>query len=112
MPLRLTYDQRVKRGKKYSFKSLKNRTGVSELQYKELLDGQGGKCFICKRTPNETRNGRRLTVDHDHKTGRIRGLLCVSCNFHIDWFDQHSGLAYEYFSRRIKQEIYVSRTKP
>lgn len=47
-------------------------------QYEELLAGQGGKCAICKTTPEK--NGNNLSVDHDHATGMVRGLLCKVCN--------------------------------
>lgn len=49
--------------------------GLSLNDYTVLFEAQGGKCFICKgaRTYN-------LHVDHCHKTGRIRGLLCKMCN--------------------------------
>ena len=45
-------------------------------QYDELLAAQGGVCAICQEPPH----GDRLHVDHDHRTGRIRGLLCQLCN--------------------------------
>ena len=45
--------------------------------YDELLRGQGGRCAICFEKP---RGDENLCVDHDHETGRIRGLLCHSCN--------------------------------
>ena len=41
-----------------------------------MLRRQGGVCGICKRKPGK----RRLCVDHDHKTGQVRGLLCGRCN--------------------------------
>lgn len=51
--------------------------GITAEQYASLLRYQGGKCFICQRA---TGKRRRLAVDHDHKTGRVRGLLCNPCN--------------------------------
>lgn len=51
--------------------------GITAEQYASLLRYQGGKCFICQRA---TGKRRRLSVDHDHKTGRVRGLLCNPCN--------------------------------
>jgi hypothetical protein len=45
--------------------------------YDRLLEQQGGKCGICGRAPSER---RRLDIDHDHKTMKIRGLLCARCN--------------------------------
>jgi hypothetical protein len=42
---------------------------------------QGGGCAICGRTPDDA-PGRwsRLNIDHDHKTGKVRGVLCHGCN--------------------------------
>jgi hypothetical protein len=50
--------------------------GVSDAEYARLLDAQGGHCALCLNTPKT----RRLHVDHDHATGRVRGLLCYRCN--------------------------------
>lgn len=43
---------------------------------------QKGCCGICQLT--EAKNGRALAVDHDHKTGRFRGLLCTRCNVSLE----------------------------
>jgi hypothetical protein len=48
--------------------------GLEPGQYDALLKLQGGVCFICQRRPGT----KRLAVDHDHLTGRVRGLLCAS----------------------------------
>lgn len=56
---------------------LKGKFGLSVDEYNKLLLEQQGVCAICKR-PCQT--GRRLAVDHEHGTGRIRGLLCAQCN--------------------------------
>ena len=45
--------------------------------FKAMEKNQGGLCKICQQPEKE---GTRLCVDHDHKTGRIRGLLCRRCN--------------------------------
>lgn len=50
--------------------------GVSDDQYERLLAAQGGHCALCPSTPKT----RRLHVDHEHRTGRVRGLLCHRCN--------------------------------
>ncbi|WEB38747.1 endonuclease VII domain-containing protein [Streptomyces yunnanensis] len=49
--------------------------GLLSGEYDKLLKEQGGSCSICK----QTRSGR-LDVDHCHKTGQVRGLLCARCN--------------------------------
>lgn len=50
--------------------------GVTDDEYARLLAAQGGHCALCPNTPKT----RRLHVDHDHATGRVRGLLCYRCN--------------------------------
>jgi hypothetical protein len=50
--------------------------GISEDEYAELLERQGGVCAICGNPPKT----RRLSVDHNHRTGKVRGLLCFRCN--------------------------------
>jgi hypothetical protein len=57
--------------------------------YEKLLQQQQGVCIICRR-PNA--DGRNLSVDHDHKTGKIRGLLCTKCNLGIGHFEYHPAL--------------------
>lgn len=46
-------------------------------QYEQMLDEQDSSCAICKKPCG---SGRRLAVDHNHETGAVRGLLCLSCN--------------------------------
>jgi hypothetical protein len=50
--------------------------GVTGDDYETLLALQGGKCAICRARPKS----KRLAVDHDHKSGAVRGLLCSRCN--------------------------------
>ena len=47
-------------------------------QYDVILAYQGGVCYACHQP--EPVKGRRLSVDHDHETGLVRGLLCSRCN--------------------------------
>src|SRR5204862_7451311 len=56
---------------------LKRTYGITIEQYDAMLEAQGGVCMICKEPRPEERT---LHVDHDHKTGKIRGLLCFRCN--------------------------------
>lgn len=51
--------------------------GITLEQYEALHEDQGGVCYICHRATGKT---KRLAVDHDHKTGYVRGLLCSTCN--------------------------------
>lgn len=51
------------------------RTGVTEDQYQEKLKEQAGVCAICRGTCS-----KQLAADHNHETGKFRGLLCNNCN--------------------------------
>jgi len=55
--------------------------GITQADYERMLQEQGGVCGICGGQPDITRHGiTRLAIDHDHATGKIRGLLCNNCN--------------------------------
>lgn len=51
--------------------------GITGEEYWAIYEAQGGVCFICQRARGTV---KRLSVDHDHKTGEVRGLLCSPCN--------------------------------
>lgn len=51
--------------------------GLTANEYRAMYQFQGETCAICRRATGKT---RRLAVDHDHQTGRVRGLLCRPCN--------------------------------
>lgn len=59
--------------------------GLTPEAYTALEESQNYKCRICGKHKNETTH-RVLDVDHDHDTGRIRGLLCNSCNAGLGLF--------------------------
>lgn len=69
--------RRQHRERAYGY-SLKKLYGISLEEYKAMLSKQKGKCAICRKPPKG-----RLHVDHDHKTGRVRGLLCQICNLRV-----------------------------
>lgn len=54
-----------------------NTYGLALGQYDQLKAAQDGSCAICRRATGAT---KKLAVDHDHKTGFVRGLLCGPCN--------------------------------
>ena len=56
--------------------------GITLDKYKQMLEAQNGVCAICHlpETRKSKYNDYTLAVDHDHKTGKIRGLLCHGCN--------------------------------
>lgn len=64
-------------------KSLKWKYGITLEDYNKILESQNGCCAICKRKENGVPGKRRdwnWSVDHCHTTGKVRGLLCSSCN--------------------------------
>jgi hypothetical protein len=79
------YRNNRERYRAYSYKSnLKTQFGITLEQYNSLWEAQGSKCVICKRSPSEVSG--RFHVDHDHKTGHIRGIICPQCNHAIGLF--------------------------
>ena len=62
--------------------SLMRRYGISPEQYEVLHEAQDGVCAICKEPETARYQGtlRRLSVDHCHESGKVRGLLCGRCN--------------------------------
>ncbi len=61
---------------------LRKAFGISFADYKAMLLQQRGVCAICKKPETATFKGRltHLSVDHNHLTGQVRGLLCRDCN--------------------------------
>ena len=53
--------------------------GLTDSEFRALLEAQGGVCAICGNGETSKRY-RTLSVDHDHETGAVRGLLCNRCN--------------------------------
>lgn len=63
-------------------KHLERKYGLAEAQYWEMFERQGGVCAVCGQPETQVLRGAvsQLSVDHDHTTGRVRGLLCHHCN--------------------------------
>ena len=58
---------------------LKREYNSTPNEYKMLFENQGGCCAICGSRPEK----KILSVDHNHDTGKVRGLLCNPCNMAI-----------------------------
>lgn len=77
---------------------LRKMFGIELADYEAMLTAQGGVCAICGGTDKHY----RLAVDHDHGSGKVRGLLCVDCNRAIGMFKDSPELlrkAADYLSR-------------
>ncbi|MBL0320503.1 MAG: endonuclease VII domain-containing protein [Alphaproteobacteria bacterium] len=56
--------------------AIERKYGLTQEQHIEKIKEQDNSCAICGKKDE----GRVLCVDHDHKTGKVRGLLCTNCN--------------------------------
>jgi hypothetical protein len=75
--------------------SLKRLHGMTLADYDRMSAAQDGRCAVCRQPETVLRrNGQpyRLAVDHDHRTGRGRALLCRRCTQIVRAFDEHAGL--------------------
>jgi hypothetical protein len=82
---------------------LQKRYGISVEVYSQLLASQGGGCAICGALAAHS-NTEKLFVDHNHETGKVRGLLCHCCNAML-------GYAKDNTSNLCKGIQYLERTK-
>lgn len=72
---------------------------ISKEELELLWISCGGVCMNCK-LPNQS--GKKLSIDHDHNTGKVRGLLCFKCNLGLGYFNDDPALlrkAAEYLER-------------
>jgi recombination endonuclease VII len=82
---------------------LRSRAGLSQADYVGMLASQQGCCAICREA---CRTGRRLAVDHDHSSGRIRGLLCFRCNTSLARYEQYAQQLADYLAGdKIKVDV-------
>lgn len=85
--------------------------GLKAGQYRQIYDFQDGVCYICQRAKGLV---KMLSVDHDHKTGYVRGLLCGPCNKILGHFRDDAELAFRvvtYLKRPPAFDI-VGKAKP
>lgn len=82
---------------------LKYKYGIALNVYKALLVQQKYLCAICSEP--ETAKGYKLSVDHNHKTGIVRGLLCFSCNRGLGYFRENKKYLKNAISYLRKESI-------
>lgn len=76
--------ERKRNAEKYYRSRIKKQYGLTIDKYEGMLKEQNYACAIC---PNKLLDGQyRLHVDHSHKTGKVRGLLCRTCNTGLGMF--------------------------
>lgn len=75
---------------------LKTNYGINLEQYQDLMIKQGNKCAICERSDG------KMVLDHCHKTGVVRGILCFKCNVILGFCNDYVPIleaAIEYIKR-------------
>lgn len=85
----LEYSSRPETKEKIKAQHLKRKFGITLEDYQQMFDKQSGLCAICGR-PNSI--NKLLAVDHNHKTGKIRALLCHGCNLAIGHAREDEGI--------------------
>jgi len=90
------------------------RFGITRQEYAEIFHSQNGTCAICSLPETATRNGKvkALAVDHDHKSGKVRGLLCSDCNTGIGKLKENRNIflsAIKYLDKYSDQRQVVTK---
>ena len=67
---------------KYKFR----KYGITEEKYKDMFVKQGSACAMCKVTEPTVR--KDWCIDHSHKTGKVRGILCHTCNMTLGHYEK------------------------
>lgn len=79
----------------------RGRPPILREDFNKMLEKQNGMCAICKTEVNQDKRNQRLCIDHDAKTGEIRGILCHLCNRGLGHFKDNPDFllrAAEYLS--------------
>ena len=79
---------------------LKNTYKISIEEYEQKLKEQNYSCAICNRHRDEFK--RNLSVDHDHKTGKVRSLLCIICNSNVAIVEDKLEIIQKYLNKHRK----------
>ena len=72
----------------------KRNYGITLDEYNSMFDSQFGSCYICGRHQTELK--KTLAVDHCHITGKVRKLLCGTCNTHLGIFEKYKEVFENY----------------
>lgn len=93
-------DKRTKKNDRQKSSTLKLLYGITLEEYNELFEKQNGRCAICGNHRSESK--RNFDVDHNHKTGKVRGLLCRRCNSGLGLFGENTDI----FEKAIDYLVY------
>ena len=85
------YYKRTHTPEKARLSQIKTRYGLTATAYYAMLKAQQHKCAICQKDEVDS-NYRTLYVDHDHSSGKVRGLLCDKCNTGLGHFQDNEAI--------------------
>jgi len=110
-------EHRLKNKERDRWARIKNKYNITKEEWERIYQDQNGKCFICERTEKQIKNShsKYLAVDHEHNTGKIRGLLCTNCNRQLSAFLKDDPKiilrVYEYLIRETAYGIVPEKIK-
>jgi Recombination endonuclease VII len=66
--------------------------GITQTEYDAMLEAQNGACFICGSPHGDPRHSAGIFhIDHCHRSGKVRSLLCAKCNLAVGHIENHPG---------------------
>lgn len=82
---------------KSNHKKILKKLGLTLDNYNEMFAKQSGCCAMCKKP--QVKFKKRFAIDHNHKTGKVRGLLCSACNSTLGWYENNKDKIINYLER-------------
>ena len=83
--------------------SLKKRYKLTLYQYNEMYRKQESKCGICGI--HESKITKKLNIDHNHKTGKARELLCQKCNVALSYFENFDSKPFLEYLNKHREKL-------
>ena len=80
------YNVKKSRKSRFELSDVWNTYKITEIDLRAMMDDQKGCCSICKESLVLPDSKKSYSIDHDHKTGSVRGLLCQNCNIGLGLF--------------------------
>jgi hypothetical protein len=87
----------------YRKNALKKRYKLTIEEYNEMYRKQESKCGICGIHENQLT--KKLNIDHDHKTGKARELLCQKCNVALSYFENFDIKPFIEYLKKHKEKL-------
>lgn len=89
-------------------RKLKNLYGINIEQYQDMLKEQNNLCAVCNNKEsmvnNKSNKVQKLCVDHNHTTGKVRGLLCTACNKGLGMLKDNPDIVLSGYNYLMKYE--------